>query len=938
MLQRTLTLIFVFIVLHLFAVAERLTGNGKLSGKIVDKSTAETLIGVPVMLEGTTLGTTTDLDGKFFITGIPEGTYSVSIRYVGYQSKMVQNVIIKANEVTSLDVTLESSSQELNEVTVVAEMKRENTGSVLLMQKKSATVQDGVSAESIKRTPDRNTSDVVKRVSGASVQEGKFVIVRGLSDRYNGAMLNGVPLASTEPDRKAFSFDLFPANLLDNLIIIKTAAADLPGEFAGGMLQINTKDIPDQAFLSFSAGTSFNGQSTFKPYTTYQTGKKDWLGKDDGTRALPDAFPSSIDLKSATLSEKYEASKMLPNDWSPINQTSTPLAQNYQFSFGNSYEKGNDRFGFIGALTYSNVRRTLLTERADFDFDGQQNFEYNDEQYRSNVFWGALLNMSYKIGQHSKISLKNIYSTNANDQVILRTGQDIENFQNNIAEAFWYNSTSFQNSVLTGEHAVNDEGLKVQWNLGYSALTQLTPDLRRMLYYSDATPGAEDTTYYAYVPFGTASPNYAGKFYSNLNEKNYFGDASITVPLKFLGNGNQVKAGIFEQYKDRDFSARVLGYVVSNAGQFNWNYLREPLNNLFTPDHMGSNGFRIDEITNPSDAYTAAAQLHAGYLMFDNVLHEKLRINWGVRVENFIQQLESFGYSNEPVNVNTNVTDVLPSLNMTYSVTDKTNFRLAASKTVARPEFRELAPFAFYDFINATSIAGNSSITRTNITNFDLRYEIYPSAGEIFSASFFMKDFKNPIEPVVESSGAGSRRIGYQNANRGTVVGIETEWRKKLTALTGLVDWKEWNNLMIYGNVSIMKSRVDVSNDKRSLGERPMQGQSPYVINAGIQYQHPESGLGINLAYNVIGTRIFQVGNQGYLSIMEAPRNLVDLQVSKKVMKKGEIRFNINDILNQANVFYQDQNDNGKFDPTADSRIALTTFGTTYSLSLSYKF
>lgn len=927
-----------FILLKLSASVFAVPGKGKLSGQIIDKTTAETLIGVPVMIDGTTLGSTTDLDGKFFIAGIPEGTYTVTIRYVGYQTKSVQNVTIKTDEVTRLDVTMESSSQELNEVTVVAEMKRENTGSVLLMQKKSATVQDGVSAESIKRTPDRNTGDVVKRVSGASIQEGKFVIVRGLNDRYNGAMLNGVPLASTEPDRKAFSFDLFPANLLDNLIIIKTASADLPGEFAGGMLQINTKDIPDQAFMSFSAGTSYNGQSTFDPYTTYATGKKDWLGKDDGTRALPDAFPSSVDLKSATLSEKIEASKMLPNDWQATTNSSTPLAQNYQFSFGNSYENGNDRFGFIGALTYSNTRRTLLTERADFDFDGQQNFEYNDELYRSNVFWGALLNFSYKIGQHSKISFKNIYSTNANDQVIMRNGLDIENLQDNKAEAFWYNSTAFNNSVLTGDHALNEKGLKVQWNLGYSGMSQLTPDLRRMLYYRDATPGAEDTTYYAYVPFGTASPNYAGKFYSTLNEKNYFGDAGLTIPLSKLGKGNQIKVGIFEQYKERDFSARVLGYVVTNAGQFNWNYLREPIGNLFTQEHMGNNGFRIDEITNPSDAYTASAQLHAGYIMFDNLVKEKLRINWGIRVENFIQILDSYGYSNEPINVETNVTDVLPSLNATYSLSDKTNLRFAASKTVARPEFRELAPFAFYDFINATSIAGNSNITRTNITNLDFRYEIYPTSGEIISFSVFAKDFKNPIEPVVESSGAGSRRISYQNATRGTVYGIETEWRKKLDVLASLVEWKEWSNLMIYGNVSIMKSSVDVSNDKRSLGERPMQGQSPYVINAGLQYQHPENGFGVTIAYNVIGTRIFQVGNQGYLSILEAPRNLLDLQVSKKILQKGEIRLNISDILNQANIFYQDQNDNGKFDPQSDSRIARTTFGTTYSISVAYKF
>lgn len=276
-----------------------------------------------------------------------------------------------------------TASQELNEVVVVAEMKRENTSSLLLMQKKSATVQDGISAESIRRTPDKSTSEVIKRVSGASIQEGKFVVIRGLNDRYNGALLNGAPLASTEPDRKAFSFDLFPANLLDNLIVVKTASPDLPGEFSGGLLQINTKDIPDEGFIRLNVGTGMNIQSTFKKYGTYQGGKTDWLGMDDGTRSLPGDFPSTETLQSASTAQRYDYSKQLQNDWTGESKSSSPLFQSHQLSFGNSKEFGRDRIGYIGALTYSSSRRLISTERSDYDFDGQQNFLFYDNQFLS---------------------------------------------------------------------------------------------------------------------------------------------------------------------------------------------------------------------------------------------------------------------------------------------------------------------------------------------------------------------------------------------------------------------------------------------------------------------------------------------------------------------------------------------------------------------------
>ncbi|MBP6334056.1 MAG: carboxypeptidase-like regulatory domain-containing protein [Bacteroidia bacterium] len=913
-------------------------GDGILSGRIIDKTTGETLIGVPVMLEGTTFGAVTDLDGYYKIEKIPAGKYSVVVRYIGYTSKIISEVEIKAKSVTTADVMMESSDLQLNEVTITADMKRESIGSILLLQKKSATVQDGISSEAIKKTADKNTGEVIRRVSGASIQEGRFVIIRGLNERYNSATLNGVPLASTEPDRKAFSFDLFPSSLLDNLIIVKTASPELQGEFAGGILQLNTKDIPDKGFFSFNAGVSTNSISTFKTYKDYQGGKTDWLGRDDGTRALPEEFPGSTELKKSTTASKIDYSKMLMNDWAIQEKSSAPMGQSYQLSFGQNKKVLKKDFGIIGALSYSSSQKKSEVERSDYDFDGSQNYNFADEQYKQNVFWGGLLNLTYKLNDHHKISLKNLYSVNAEDQTIVRNGTDIENQQYIEASALRYSSTQFYNSTLSGNHYLPGSGVKLNWYGSINKTAQSVPNLRRMYYYRNIDNSSEDTSMYAYVPFGNASPNYAGKFYSDLQETIYNAEFNFSFPLKFLGDDQSIKAGYAEQYKDRVFDARVMGYVVTNPGKFNWELLFEPIDAIFDTANMGSKGFRIDEITNPSDHYTGSSNLHSGFLQFENALGSKLKAVWGIRIENYIQKLNSFGYSNDTIQVKTNYLDILPSANLNYSLSEKSNLRFAVSKTVARPEFRELAPFSFYDFSTATSVVGNSNLKRTEIYNFDIRFETFPKNGQILSTSVFYKDFTNPIEPVVESSGAGSRKITFQNAPGAYVYGIEFEWRKNFDFVNSLVDWKQWENISFYGNIALMKSEVDKSDDLRATEDRPMQGQSPYLINAGLMYADGKSGLGFNMVYNRIGKRIYQVGNSGYLSIEESPRNLLDFQVSKRVFQNGEIKFTVSDILNEPGVFYQDQNDNGRYAADIDSGISTYNYGTNYSLSVSYKF
>lgn len=935
--MKPLSIIFTVLFCLCLTVFSAAQGKGKITGRIVDKSNNETLIGVPVMLEGTTLGSTTDLDGKYVIENVPAGNYNIIYRYIGYISKNIPNVKVNAGEIVEINIAMESSSQQLTEVTVTADMRRESIGSILLMQKKSATVQDGISSESIRRTPDKNTGEVIRRVSGASIQDGKFVVIRGLNDRYNGAMLNGVPLASTEPDRKAFSFDLFPSALLDNLIVTKTASPDLPGEFSGGLLQVNTKDIPETGFLSFSAGVSFNSQSTFQPYRTYAGGKKDWLGFDDGTRNLPGGFPTSEELKKMNQTQKINVSKTMKNDWAMQSNDRTPLAQSYQFSAGTNKKVFGRDLGIVTAINYNNTRRTVMVNREDFNFDQSKIYSYDDEQSRENVFWGGLLNLTYKLNDNSKISWKNLLSVNAQDNVIDRRGTFIENLEFRNANAFVYTSNNIANSILSGEHYMPSNKGRLKWYLSYTQTNQTTPDLRRMLYFRNLDPSSEDTTLQAFVPVGSASPNFAGKFYSDLKENNYSGEVNYSLPLNFLGENQTVKFGYFEQYKERDFTARVLGYVKTNPAFFNNQLIYKPIDSLFAPENMGTRGFRIDEITNPSDRYTAQANLHAGYVQFDNQIG-KLRTVWGVRVENFIQKLDSRGYSNDVVRVDKNYVDILPSVNVAYSLTEKTNLRFAASKTVARPEFRELAPFGFYDFITETSLFGNDTLKRTSIYNTDIRYEYFPSSGQLISASVFHKFFQNPIEPFVDGLGAGTRNITPGNVTSGYVYGMETEIRKNFDFMNDLSSWKHWENLSVFGNVAIMMSRVDKSNDLRSAEDRPLQGQSPYVVNGGFAFYNPKNGFGINAVYNRVGRRIFQVGNDAYLHIWEAPRNLVDLQISKRIFEKAEVRFGIGDLLNNYAVFYQDQDKNGTYNESADTRIARIRTGINYSFSLSYRF
>ncbi|MCS6818525.1 MAG: TonB-dependent receptor, partial [Chitinophagales bacterium] len=442
--------------------------KGTLSGKIVDTKTGEALIGVAAMIENSNppIGAISDIDGNFLIKGLESGTHNVVFKYIGYATKTIKNVKVRPNEVTNLDITLEEENTALKEVEIVAEARRETQSAIFIMQKNSTVIQSGISSEDIKRSPDRSSSEVIRRVSGATIQDGKFAVIRGLADRYNMALLNSTLLPSTEPDRKAFAFDVFPSNVMDNIIIMKTGQPDLPSEWAGGLIQLNTRDVPEKNFFNVTYGISFTEQTTFRPYVNYKGSSTDFLGIDRKTRSLGKNFPNILEFQFNTpdsVRQQYGREIMGRNSWDTIRHALAYPNQSLQLSGGFSTKKTNFTLGGVAALTYSNSLRFIEGTRSRIDGDGTPYLEFFDKTHNNSVTTAAMGNLSLIIKNKHRLSWKNIYTINADDNTVLREGfsyfSTVEVRRTNLE----FTSSRVFSSNLSGDHAFGKNDMKIRW-------------------------------------------------------------------------------------------------------------------------------------------------------------------------------------------------------------------------------------------------------------------------------------------------------------------------------------------------------------------------------------------------------------------------------------------------------------------------------------------
>lgn len=920
-----LTVCFLLLLSTTFAQTARLSGK-------VSNDKGEPVAGASIKIVGTTTGTTTNVEGVYFLNLSTGNKYTLEITAVGYTPKSIGDVDVTATGANELNVLLETASKVSDAIVVRATSTRrqESTNALIAFQKNNTALSSGLAADFIRRTPDRNTGEVLKRVSGASIQDNKYVVVRGLSDRYNQAMINGAQLPSSEPDKKVFSFDLVPAQMVDNIMINKTATPDLPGEFAGGLVQIRTRDVPSRNQLSVGVSVGYNSQSTFKDFTSNPRNGWDWLGFDNGSRSLPASIPSTTAYRSLPDAEKIRLTKDLPGDvYTEKTIKAAPITTvNLTWTNFARSKKNNGTFGSIVSL-YHRRGMTIYNdvERGRFEQVRTPIFSGSETQNRYSVNAGGLINLSYVKGAH-KISLKNLFNQAYDDVYYTRNLVHTGRLQNVSLRSSFLNQRFLYSGQLEGEHALTRSGIRLTWNGNVSYNNKQQPDFRTAQYVQALS---DPSSHYEMDDDDTR------RFFSTLNDYSVGANGSILVPFDMGGQRQTFKAGGSTLVRFRDFKSRVFRYRPASTATD----ITVPYDQAFQPENISSNGLYLDEQTQNTDKYFGISALNAGFAMFDNKIGSDLRVIWGVRAEFFEQFLHSRDLSLKRIVVNTEKWDILPSINLTYSLDAKHQLRAAASKTVARPEFREIAPFQFFDYEQIWGISGNTDLKRTAILNGDLRYEFYPRSGEVVSVGALYKQFNDPIELRMDPGSNSDRWLfTYANADKATLLGAEFEIRKGLDFINeGL------KNFTFIGNATVLDSKVTLSttqaSGKEAEQDRPLYGQSPYLVNGGFQYTTPVWNA--SLLYNRVGPRLYLVGDPngaGFYDIYEKPRNLLDFQASRKVLNgNGELKLTVSDILNNQFAFYDNPSGKAGYHFGQGDRINYGyKQGTTVTIGFTYDF
>ena len=902
-----------------------------VQGKVINLRN-EPVAGATIKVEETNKQFSANVEGMFRVSLEKGKKYSLLVSSTGYNSKLVSD--IEANSLNEdLVIVLEPKVVSGEAIVIRSTRRQESTVALISFQKNNTSLSNGLAADFIKRTPDKNTGEVLKRVSGASIQDNRFVIVRGLSDRYNSAMLNGALLPSTEPDKKAFSFDMLPAAMIDNIIINKTATPEYTGEFSGGLVQVNTRDIPTKRVFSVGIGFGYNNQSTLRDFTSNARNRFDWLGFDDGSRNLPDSFPKTaqeyrtLGKNAAGLNKQIELTKLFSGDaYVEEVRTAEPI-KNYVITYANTHSfKNGGQLGTLLSVNYRNARLMYNVGRAFYEADGKNVFEYNDQQNHYQVTNGAVMNLSY-VQKRSKISFKNIFNQFYEDNYYSRTGYNTNRLNDIRFYSSFLNQRTLFSTQLEGEHQLTKTGIKFKWNGNGGYNWKKQPDLRSALY------ARRIGTNEAYE----IDPDDTRRFYSDLKDFSVGTTGQFIVPMSWGGKDKQtLKFGGSNLTRVRDFRSRIFRYNITNFNSFIASNANKDLIAAFRPTNMGISGYILEDFTNNQDRYFGASVLNAAYMMLDNKFSD-LRLVWGLRAENFQQLLTSKIQTGERSVLLTKKWDFLPSANLMYSLNSKQNFRLSASRTVARPEFRELAPFAFFDYETNYGVKGDTSLRRSSVLNYDARYEWYPKSNESITIGAFYKDFTDPIEFRLDpASNADSRRYFYQNATSARTYGLEIEVRKGMEFLSPSL-----KNLFFFGNYTLTSSEVrfnDLSaGDKEITAARPLQGQSPYLINAGFQWTSEK--FNASLLYNRVGERLALVGNTEFPNVYERPRNQLDFQISKKILSNnGELKLNIADMINNPFYFYENIDQSFAFKKGVDRMFSNYKPGTTVTLTFTYDF
>jgi TonB-dependent receptor len=931
----------VFFTTLLFAQAQ----TGKITGKILDGEFNDVLAFANVLVKDTSKGTTSDFDGIYSIDLEP-GIYTLVFSFVGYETKAITDIEVKANSVTEINITLRPSSATLDEVVITTSARRNTEEAVLNLQRNSAVLLDGLSIESIKKAGAGDIASAIRTVPGVSVQGGKFVYVRGLGDRYTKSILNGMDIPGLDPDKNTVQMDIFPTNILENIIVVKSASADLPADFTGGVVDIITKDFPSQKTMSVSFSGGFNPDMNFNSnYVSYQGGGTDFLGFDNGNRKLP-ISPNTVipNPASADNSSLEGITRSFNRTLAAERQTSMP---NFSlgFNYGNQFEVAGNKLGLIASVDYKNetlyyegFENGIYQKNEDRDiFDLRFDRRQFGDLGQNNVLLSGLAGLSYKTNK-AKYNFNVLHIQNGESQAALfnqRTeiSNDIDVNRDNLE----YYERSITNILLAGKHTSEKSDFTTEWKVSPTFTSVNDKDIR--------------LTTFILNPDGTTNissdAGFPQRLWRELQEVNLVGKVDFTKKYDFLNNKASLKFGALGSYKKRNYD--IFSYEVAfrnvNTTSFNGDpdAILAP-ENIWTP--QTNSGAFIRGNFEPANSFESNQNTAALYVSNEFKLADKIRAIIGLRAEYFTTFFTGQNNAGTQVFDNKQTIDVLdlfPSANFIYEVNEKSNVRLSYYRTTARPSFKELSVVQIPDLLTGIIFLGNIELQPSYINNFDLRYEFFGEKAQMFAVSAFYKQFNDPIE-LVAFSFVAPNQFTPRNSNEATVIGVEFEGRKNFNFIA-----ESLKDLSLNVNVSLIQSEIEMPKGPGQEFEsrqqfarngeviddtRQLQGQSPFLVNVGLNYNNTDLGLETGMFYNVQGKTLEVVGFGRNPDVFTVPFNSLNFNFSKTFGQdqRSKVSFRAENILGAERI--------SRYESFGGARenFSFRAPGTTFTLGYSLNF
>lgn len=870
--------------------AQSTTSTGRIIGRVVD-ATGQGIPDASVTVVGTTIGNASGLEGRFTLNAVPAGTVTLHVRRLGYAMKTVTGILLESGKTLEQNVTLAVAEPKLETFTVTASVERGTVNEALNAQKNAVNAVNAITAEQMAKSPDGDAAQATQRVSGVTIQDNKFVQVRGMSERFTTASINGARMPSPEPERKVVPLDLFPAGLLQEITVTKTFTADQPGDFAGGNVNIKTREFPigrqTNYSVSFGGSDAVVGRSL--PFAPRAGGE--FFGLTGTARGIPSALSSANFLGNVTQLQYNQIAQQQRNVWSAQRQRGGPNAS-FGASTGGSTILGK-RIGYVLSGSYGYSEEARRNERYAVGQQGANNTvipltSVAGETGRSSIQWGGIFNLASMVGRNSRLSLNTTATRSADNEARMDRGFD-ENLNDSIARTtLRYVERGVVTVTGQGEHQLSSRN-KSTWSATYGTTSRREPD-RSDVVYSRSSDGKFRLL---------GSLDGARRLYFKLEEDNVTGQVDHAINIGSISSQNLLKFGAYYRATDRTADAPIFAFI-TRAGS---SQLERTAEDIFGSTQACDSCSVINiQPIGQSGSYTATDRTSAGYLMADIGVGQKVRVIAGARVETADINVSTSTQGGFTAAASLKNTDVLPSVLVNTKVSETQNLRLGVTRTLARPEYRELAPVTFRDVLGGVSVTGNANLQRALVTNYDMRYEIFPGFGEVLSAGVFAKVFDNPIERV-ESASSGAYLARFQNARKATNVGVELEARKYLSFLGA---WSE--NLLGFSNVTIMKSSVSLDTTgglSVTDNKRRLVGQAPYVVNAGLTYSSQSGAASATLLYNVVGERIFAAGVLPLPNIVEKSRNVVDFSLRVPVRGALAARVDAKNLLDARYRFMQ---------------------------------